>query len=124
MESGSEAMWLMLFRARSAFRWDATLGVDLDRGVKMTRIRVESFAISLDGYGAGPNQDINNPLGAGGTELHQWAFPTRTLQRILLGADSGATGIDDDFAARTFRNVGAWILGRNMLDRFAEPGRT
>jgi dihydrofolate reductase len=83
--------------------------------MKMTRVRVEGFTISLDGYGAGPNQDIRNPLGVGGTDLHQWLVPTRTLQRTLFGADGGTTGIDDDFAARGFKNVGAWILGRNMF---------
>jgi dihydrofolate reductase len=76
---------------------------------------VESFGISLDGYGAGPSQDIDNPLGVGGTDLHQWAFPTRTFQRALFGTDCGTTGVDDDFAARGFRNIGAWILGRNMF---------
>jgi dihydrofolate reductase len=81
----------------------------------MTRVRVEGFTISLDGYGAGPNQDINNPLGVGGTELHQWLIPTRTFQRALFGKDGGTTGVDDDFAARGFQNVGAWILGRNMF---------
>lgn len=81
----------------------------------MTRVRVEGFTISLDGYGAGPEQEINNPLGIGGTELHQWLLPTRTLQRALFGKDSGTTGIDDAFAARGFKNVGAWILGRNMF---------
>jgi dihydrofolate reductase len=81
----------------------------------MTRVRVEGFTISLDGYGAGPNQGISNPLGVGGTDLHQWALPTRTFQRNLFGADSGTTGIDEDFAARGFKNVGAWILGRNMF---------
>src|SRR5256714_13212953 len=83
--------------------------------MKMTRVRVEGFTISLDGYGAGPNQDIRNPLGVGGTDLHQWSVPTRTFQRTLFGADGGTTGIDDDFAARGFKNVGAWILGRNMF---------
>jgi dihydrofolate reductase len=81
----------------------------------MTRVRVESFTISLDGFGAGPNQDLNNPLGVGGTDLHQWLFPTRTVQRILFGAEGGTTGVDDDFATRGFTNVGAWILGRNMF---------
>ena len=81
----------------------------------MTRLRVEGFTISLDGYGAGPNQDINNPLGVGGTELHQWLRPTRTFQRALFGGDGGTTGLDDDFAARGFQNFGAWILGRNMF---------
>lgn len=81
----------------------------------MTRIRVAGFTISLDGYAAGPDQDIDNPLGVGGTELHQWLLPTRTLQRNLFGKDGGTTGVDDDFAARGFQNVGAWILGRNMF---------
>ena len=81
----------------------------------MTRVRVESFTISLDGYGAGPEQGIDNPLGLGAMDLHQWLFPTRTLQLALFGKDEGSTGIDDDFAARGFQNVGAWILGRNMF---------
>ncbi|OFA02596.1 dihydrofolate reductase family protein [Duganella sp. HH101] len=81
----------------------------------MTRVRVEGFTISLDGYGAGPDQDINHPLGVGGTELHQWLLPTRTFQQALFGQDGGTTGIDDDFASRGFQNVGAWILGRNMF---------
>jgi dihydrofolate reductase len=81
----------------------------------MTRIRVESFTLSLDGYGAGPEQSLDNPLGVGGTELHQWALPTRTFQRALFGNDTGTTGIDEDFAQRGFTNIGAWILGRNMF---------
>jgi dihydrofolate reductase len=81
----------------------------------MTRVRVAAFTVSLDGYGAGPNQDINNPLGVGGTDLPQWLFPTRTFQQALFGKDGGTTGVDDDFAARGFQNVGAWILGRNMF---------
>lgn len=87
----------------------------------MTRVRVEGFSVSLDGYGAGPHQDINNPLGIGGPDLHQWLFPTRTLQRVLFGNDGGATGVDDDFAARGFENVGAWILGRNMFSPHRGP---
>jgi len=81
----------------------------------MSQVRVESFTVSLDGYGAGPDQSLANPLGVGGTELHQWLFPTRTLQRNLFGVDAGTTGVDDEFAARGFHNVGAWILGRNMF---------
>ncbi|HTF35225.1 MAG TPA: dihydrofolate reductase family protein [Myxococcota bacterium] len=80
----------------------------------MARVRVESFTISLDGYGAGPAQDIDNPLGVGGMDLHQWFVPTRTFQRTH-GAGDGTTGIDDDFAVRGFHNIGAWILGRNMF---------
>jgi dihydrofolate reductase len=81
----------------------------------MTRIRVNAFTISLDGYGAGPNQNIDNPLGVGGEDLHHWMVPTRTFQRAVLRKDGGTTGVDDDFAARSFENVGAWILGRNMF---------
>jgi len=87
----------------------------------MTRVRVASFTISLDGYGAGPRQDIDNPLGVGGTDLHQWAFPTRTFQLGLFGVDGGTTGIDDEFAAKGFDNVGAWILGRNMFGPIRGP---
>lgn len=86
----------------------------------MTRVRVESFTISLDGYGAGPSQDIDNPLGVGGSDLHHWFVPTRTFQRTH-GAGDGTTGIDDDFAARGFENVGAWILGRNMFGPIRGP---
>ena len=87
----------------------------------MTRVRVESFTISLDGYGAGPKQDVSNPLGIGGTGLHEWLFPTRTLQRTLFGKDGGTTGIDEDFASRGLRNVGSWILGRNMFGPIRGP---
>ncbi len=87
----------------------------------MTRVRVASFTISLDGYAAGPDQDIANPLGVGGTDLHRWLVATRTFQRTLFGADGGVTGIDDEFAERGFRNVGAWILGRNMFGPVRGP---
>lgn len=87
----------------------------------MTRVRVASFTISLDGYGAGPNQSLENPLGEGGKQLHQWLFPTRTFQRMLFGAEGGTTGVDDDFAARGFENIGAWILGRNMFGPIRGP---
>ena len=87
----------------------------------MSKLRIESFTISLDGFGAGPDQDINNPLGVGGTSLHGWAIPTRTFQQKLFGNDSGETGIDDTFAARDFQNIGAWILGRNMFGPVRGP---
>lgn len=87
----------------------------------MTRVRVECFAVSLDGYAAGPSQDLSNPLGVGGTDLHRWLFPTRTFQRMLFGKDGGTRGVDDDFAARGFQNVGAWILGRNMFGPIRGP---
>ncbi len=75
---------------------------------------MQSFAISIDGYGAGPRQDLNNPLGIGGMALHEWAFATRTF-RQMFGLEGGETGVDDDFAARGFSDIGAWILGRNMF---------
>ncbi|WP_374398691.1 dihydrofolate reductase family protein [Niveibacterium sp.] len=87
----------------------------------MTRVRVESLTISLDGYGAGPDQDIKNPMGVGGADLHQWAWPTRTFQRALFGAEGGTTGVDDEFAVRGFTNIGAWILGRNMFSPMRGP---
>ena len=86
----------------------------------MPKLRVHAFSLSLDGYGAGPNQDIDNPLGVGGRALHEWAFATRTFRR-LFDADGGSTGIDDEFAARGFANIGTWILGRNMFGPVRGP---
>jgi dihydrofolate reductase len=80
----------------------------------MSRLRVHGFAISADGYGAGPDQSLENPLGVGGMGLHEWAFATRTF-REMFGQEGGSTGVDDDFAARGFDNIGAWIMGRNMF---------
>ena len=79
----------------------------------MPQLRVNAFSISLDGYGAGPDQTKQEPLGKGGESLHEWFIPTRTFQR-MSGKD-GTTGVDDDFAARGFENLGAWIMGRNMF---------
>ena len=86
----------------------------------MPKLRVHCFAISLDGYGAGPNQDLDNPLGVGGLKLHEWFFPTRTF-RQMHGDNGGTTGIDDDFAARGLNNIGAWIIGRNMFGPVRGP---
>jgi len=97
------------------------MGADHAARLTMTRTRVESFSISLDGYGAGPNQSVENPVGVGGMDLHQWALPTRTFQRAVFGAETGTTGIDEDFAARGFWNIGAWILGRNMFGPVRGP---
>ena len=80
----------------------------------MSRLRVASFSVSLDGFGAGPDQSLEQPLGVGGEALHEWVFPTRTFRRMFRGQD-GTTGVDDRFAARGFEGVGAWILGRNMF---------
>src|SRR5215475_14418722 len=87
----------------------------------MRKLCVANFSVSLDGYGAGPDQDVNNPLGVGGTALHRWFYPTRTFQRMLYGKDEGTAGIDDDFAARGTTNLGAWILGRNMFGPIRGP---
>ena len=80
----------------------------------MPKLRVHAFSISLDGYGAGPKQDRDDPLGVGGEALHEWVVATRTF-RQMSGKEGGTTGVDDDFAARGFDNLGAWIMGRNMF---------
>jgi len=86
----------------------------------MPRLRVQSFSLSIDGFGAGANQSLEDPLGVGGMDLHQWVFPTRTFQQ-MFGNGGGTTGVDDEFAARGFSNVGAWILGRNMFGPIRGP---
>jgi dihydrofolate reductase len=87
----------------------------------MSRVRVQSFGLSLDGFGAGPDQDLEHPLGVGGEAIMGWAFPTRTMQQRVFGQSEGTTGIDDRFAARGFENIGAWILGRNMFGPVRGP---
>jgi dihydrofolate reductase len=86
----------------------------------VSKLRVHTFSISLDGYGAGPNQGADNPLGVGGESLHDWFLATRTF-RQMQGEEGGETGIDDEFAARGFSNIGAWILGRNMFGPIRGP---
>lgn len=86
----------------------------------MSKLRVESFSLSIDGFGAGPNQTLENPLGVRGMELHQWVFPTDTFQKMHR-KQSGTTGTDNDFAERGFHNIGAWILGRNMFGPIRGP---
>lgn len=80
----------------------------------MSKLRVHCFAISLDGYGAGPRQDREHGLGVGGEELHAWFVSTRTF-KAMQGRPGGTTGIDDDYARRGVENIGASILGRNMF---------
>jgi dihydrofolate reductase len=80
----------------------------------MSKLRVQSFSMSVDGYGAGPNQSVDHPMGVGGMALHEWAFATQTFRK-MLGNAGGTTGVDEDFAARGFTHIGAWILGRNMF---------
>jgi len=98
----------------------------------MQKVRIHGFGVSLDGYSAGPNQSLDHPLGVGGTGLMEWFFPTRTFQRMhneesretvglvnvpekVFGKGVGNDGVDDDFAAGGFQNIGAWIIGRNMF---------
>jgi dihydrofolate reductase len=81
----------------------------------MPRLRVQSFAISLDGYGAGPSQDLQNPLGVGGMGLHGWAVATQHFKKMHGDGSGGETGVDNDFITAGFENVGSWILGRNMF---------
>ena len=79
-----------------------------------SRLRVNNFSISIDGYGAGPRQTLENPMGEAGMALHEWVFATRSFKQ-MVGEDGGESGTDNDLIARGFDNVGAWILGRNMF---------
>ncbi len=87
----------------------------------MGLVKVRAFAVSVDGFGAGPEQSLENPLGIGGPTLHGWFFPTKTFQSMHGAGAGGTEGVDNDFAARSFVNVGAWILGRNMFGPVRGP---
>ena len=91
----------------------------------MSLLKVRAFAVSIDGFGAGPGQSLAHPLGVGGESLHQWFYPTRTFSQMLGGqgggGDGGSTGVDDDFARHSFDNIGAWIMGRNMFSPSRGP---
>jgi len=86
----------------------------------MSKVRVQCFAVSIDGYGAGPHQDLGNPLGVNGPELMEWFFHTRVWRR-MHGLDGGETGIDNEIAEQAFVGIGAWILGRNMFGPVRGP---
>jgi dihydrofolate reductase len=86
----------------------------------MSKVKVAAFSISLDGFGAGPAQDLDTPLGIRGFELHEWLRNTELFKK-MQGQEGGSQGIDNDFAARSFENVGAWILGRNMFGPVRGP---
>jgi dihydrofolate reductase len=77
-------------------------------------VRVSGFSVSVDGFGGGPHQSLENPMGVGGMQLHEWAMATKTFQDTF-GGEGGSTGVDEGFAARALRGIGAWILGRNMF---------
>jgi dihydrofolate reductase len=82
----------------------------------MSKLRVHCFTVSLDGFGAGPDQSLEQPLGMGGLNLHEWLLPTRAFQKMHGDGDAdGTTGVDNDFAERGSDRIGAWILGRNMF---------
>ena len=87
----------------------------------MSGLKVRAFSISADGYGAGPEQSLQNPLGQGGATLHEWVLPTQTFRRRVLGLDGGSTGADDGYVRRSFDGIGAWILGRNMFGPVRGP---
>jgi dihydrofolate reductase len=86
----------------------------------MSKLRVHGFTISVDGYGAGRNQDLSNPLGVGGSALHSWIFATRTFHQFT-GQEGGNTGVDDDFMARGTAHIGACVMGRNMFGPVRGP---
>lgn len=87
----------------------------------MSQLRVCGFAVSIDGFGAGPRQSLEHPLGEGGKALHGWAFATRSFHRMHGQQNEGSTGVDDRFIARGFENIGAWIMGRNMFGPVRGP---
>ena len=87
----------------------------------MSRVLVQSFGISLDGFAAGPDQSLQNPLGVNGPDMMGWFFPTRTFRSVVLGADGGETGVDDQIAAEAMKDKGAWIMGRNMFSHSRGP---
>ena len=86
----------------------------------MSQLKVQAFSVSIDGFGAGPNQSLVNPLGEGGAALHEWIFHTRSFAQ-MVGNEGGSTDTDDQFAQRSFANIGAWILGRNMFGPVRGP---
>ncbi|MDC8804417.1 dihydrofolate reductase family protein [Halomonas pacifica] len=87
----------------------------------MSQLRVSCFGLSLDGFAAGPGQSLEHPMGLNGLENQDWQFATATFQRRVLGREEGEAGPDDDFVARGFENVGAWIMGRNMFGPVRGP---
>jgi dihydrofolate reductase len=88
----------------------------------MGKVKVAAFAVSLDGFGAGPNQSLENPLGERGPEIFKWFFQTKVFLKMHGADDSaGVEGIDNSFAERSFENVGAWIMGRNMFGPIRGP---
>ncbi len=86
----------------------------------MSKLKVTAFSVSMDGFGAGPYQSLENPLGERGEELHEWMFPTKVFQQ-MMGTENGTEGTDNEFAKKSFENIGAWIMGRNMFGHSRGP---
>jgi len=86
----------------------------------MSKVKVAAFSLSVDGFGAGPRQDLQNPLGVRGPEMFAWFFQTEVWKK-MHGHGEGTRGVDNDFAQRSFENVGAFILGRNMFGPVRGP---
>jgi dihydrofolate reductase len=88
----------------------------------MSKVKVAAFSVSLDGFGAGPNQSLETPMGVGGMGLHSWVFKTKFFQRMHGDSSGeGVEGVDNNFAERSFENLGAWIMGRNMFGPIRGP---
>lgn len=87
----------------------------------MGKVKVAGFSVSMDGFGAGPEQSLKDPMGKGAMPLHQWLLKTRMFRKAVLGQEGGSTGVDNDFAEKSHHNVGAWILGRNMFGPVRGP---
>ncbi|MCB1177109.1 MAG: dihydrofolate reductase [Leptospiraceae bacterium] len=93
----------------------------------MSKLKVLCFGISTDGFGAGPNQSLENPMGEGGMALHEWVLHTQFMHEThkeMLGLkdeNTGTTGVDNDYAKKGFENIGSWILGRNMFGPIRGP---
>lgn len=87
----------------------------------MSKVKVSAFSVSLDGFGAGPNQSKKKPLGEGGEKFHEWIVPTKMFQKTVMRKEGGIEGTDNDFVERSFENMGAWIMGRNMFGPIRGP---
>ncbi len=101
-------------------KWTLISRLNSWNSIYMSKVVVQSFGISLDGFAAGPDQDLANPLGTTGPEIMEWFFPTKTFIE-QHGGEGGETGVDNDFAAQSMSGKGAWILGRNMFSPIRGP---
>src|SRR5262249_27769567 len=119
-EDGADILREALRNAARPLRHVLDAAARANRGVIVSRLVVRCFSLSIDGYGAGPNQDLEHPLGVNGPELFDWFFRTRTW-RAMHDLDGGDSGVDDEFAAKGMSGLGAWILGRNMFGPIRGP---